>query len=62
MKKAGVLDTAPEAEERATLRPEQIPGEGEQQKTPTPFKKPLSHLTENWMPDKLTHAKSLPSA
>ena len=27
-------------------------------KKPTPFKKSLSHLTENWMPDKLTHAKS----
>ena len=42
MKKVGALDTAPEAGERATLRPEQIPGEGEQQKTPTPFKKPLT--------------------
>ena len=45
-KKAGALDVAPEAGERATLRPEQIPGEGTAE-NPTPFKKPLSHLTEN---------------
>lgn len=57
-RRAGALDAVPERQGNALLWDlEQIPAEGAWQK-PTPFKKPLSRLTENWMPDKSTPAKS----